>query len=309
MKIYESLEDYQPADNVVVTIGTFDGVHLGHKKLINRVREAAGEIGGNSLILTFFPHPRMIVYPEEHGVSLLNTVREKQELLEAEGIDHLVIQAFTPEFASISSQDFIRKILVEKLRTRKLIIGYDHRFGKNREGSFEDLVKGAAEFGFSVEKIEEEDVNDIAVSSTQIRNALTRGDVATATAFLGKPYAMTGMVVHGNKIGRTIGFPTANIQIPEDYKLIPAEGVYVVEVLLGQEKHYGMLSIGRRPTLESAGKLSVEVFILNFDREIYGMEITLKLLAWVREDRKFKSLEALTSQIKNDLSFTLNFLK
>lgn len=309
MKIYESLEDYQPADNVVVTIGTFDGVHLGHKKLIKRVREAAAEIGGNSLILTFFPHPRMILYPEEHGVSLLNTVREKQELLEAESIDHLVIQAFTPEFASISSHDFIRKILVEKLRTQRLIIGYDHRFGKNREGSFDDLVKGAAEFGYSVEKIEEEDVNDIAVSSTRIRKALARGDVATATAFLGKPYAMSGMVVHGNKIGRTIGFPTANIQIPEDYKLIPAEGVYVVEVLLGQELHYGMLSIGRRPTLESAGKLSVEVFILDFNREIYGMEITLKLLAWVREDIKFKSLDALTAQIKNDLSFTLNFLK
>lgn len=309
MKVYESLDDYQPVENVVVTIGTFDGVHLGHQKLIKRVREAASEIGGKSLILTFFPHPRMIVYPEEHGVLLLNTMSEKQELLEAEGIDHLVIQAFTQEFAAISSHDFIRKILVEKLRTKKLIIGYDHRFGKNREGSFDDLIKGSVEFGYSVEKIEEEDVNDIAVSSTQIRKALTRGDVATATAFLGKPYSMSGMVVHGNKIGRTIGFPTANIQIPEDYKLIPAEGVYVVEVLLGQEKHYGMLSIGRRPTLEMAGKLSVEVFILDFDREIYGMEITLKLLAWIREDRKFKSLEALTNQIKNDLSFTLNFLK
>lgn len=309
VKIFNSLDEFQPIENVVVTIGTFDGVHFGHQQLIQRVKQKASEINGSSLILTFFPHPRMILYPEEHGIELLNTIREKQVLLEQEGIDNLLILPFDATFAEISSEEFIRKILVEKLKTKVLIIGYDHRFGKNREGSIDDLLKFAPECGFEVEQIPEQDVNEIAVSSTQIRKSLKRGDVATAAAFLGRPYTLTGTVVHGNKIGRTIGFPTANLQIAENYKLIPSEGVYVTKVDIGSDEFYGMLSIGRRPTIESAGKLSIEVFILDFNREIYGSEITLHLLAWVREDRKFNSLEDLTRQIKNDLNFTLNYLK
>ncbi len=309
VKIFNSLDEFQPIENVVVTIGTFDGVHFGHQQLIQRVKQKAAEINGSSLILTFFPHPRMILYPEEHGIELLNTIREKQALLEQEGIDNLLILPFDATFAEISSEEFIRKILVEKLKTKVLIIGYDHRFGKNREGSIDDLLKFAPECGFEVEQIPEQDVNEIAVSSTQIRKSLKRGDVATTAAFLGRPYTLTGTVVQGNKIGRTIGFPTANLQIVENYKLIPSEGVYVTKVEVGSEEFYGMLRIGRRPTLESAGKLSIEVFILDFNREIYGSEVTLHLLAWVREDRKFNSLEDLTRQIKNDLNFTLNYLK
>jgi riboflavin kinase/FMN adenylyltransferase len=221
VKVFNSLDEFQPIENVVVTIGTFDGVHFGHQQLIQRVNQKAAEINGSSLILTFFPHPRMILYPEEHGIELLNTIREKQTLLEQEGIDNLLILPFDATFAEISSEEFIRKILVEKLKTKVLIIGYDHRFGKNREGSIDDLLKFAPEFGFEVEQIPEQDVNEIAVSSTQIRKSLKRGDVATAAAFLGRPFTLTGTVVQGNKIGRTIGFPTANLQIVENYKLIP----------------------------------------------------------------------------------------
>jgi len=308
LRIYYSLEDFTPVENLVVTIGTFDGVHIGHRKLINRIREVASEFGGETLILTFFPHPRMVLYPAEHGVELLNTSREKIQLLDEAGVDHLIIHPFDKEFSELTSEDFVKKILVKKLKVQKLVIGYDHRFGKQREGSFDDLKKMAPKSGFEVEEIPEQDVNDIAVSSTQVRNALKKGDIDIANAFLGRPYSLTGTVIHGNKIGRTIGFPTANLQIPETYKLIPAEGVYVVEVELMNELHHGLLSIGRRPTLESNGNLSVEVYIIDFDREIYGSEITLRLLRHVREDRKFNSLDELTKQINSDMIFALNYL-
>ncbi len=307
VKIFNSLDEFQPIENVVVTIGTFDGVHFGHQQLIQRVKQKAAEINGSSLILTFFPHPRMILYPEEHGIELLNTIREKQALLEQEGIDNLLILPFDATFAEISSEEFIHKILVDKLKTKVLIIGYDHRFGKNREGSIDDLLKFAPECGFEVEQIPEQDINEIAVSSTQIRKSLKRGDVATAAAFLGRPYTLTGTVVQGNKIGRTIGFPTANLQIVENYKLIPSEGVYVVEALVQNESLYGMLSIGRRPTLLKNGGLRVEVFLIDFDKDIYGKKVTLKLLKWIRGDKKFASLDELTKQIQEDLVYTLKY--
>lgn len=309
MKIYNSLDEFQPIDNVVVTIGTFDGVHLGHLKLINRVLEMAREINGETVILTFFPHPRMILYPQEHGIELLNTVDEKISLLAETGIDHLIIHPFDQSFSELTSEEFIKEVISRKLKTKKLIIGYDHRFGKNREGTFEDLLKLAPELGFEVEKIEEEDVNDIAISSTLIRKALKSGDIDTAISYLGRPYTIKGTVVHGDKIGRTIGFPTANLLVEEDYKLIPAEGVYVVEALVENETLTGMLSIGKRPTVLKNGGLRVEVFLLNFDREIYGSRITLKLLKWIRGDKKFASMEELTKQIQEDLVYTLKYIQ
>jgi len=309
LKIYNSLDEFQPIDNVVVTIGTFDGVHLGHLKLIKRVLELAKEINGKSMILTFFPHPRMILYPEEHGIELLNTVDEKISLLADTGIDHLIIHPFDQSFSELSSEEFINDVISNKLKTKKLIIGYDHRFGKNREGTFEDLLKLAPELGFEVEKIEEEDVNDIAVSSTLIRKALKSGDIDTAISYLGRPYTITGMVVHGDKIGRTIGFPTANLLVEEDYKLIPADGVYVVEALVGNETLTGMLSIGKRPTVLKNGGLRIEVFLLDFDKDIYGSNVTLKILKWIRGDKKFASMEELTKQIQEDLVYTLKYRK
>lgn len=309
LKIYHSINEFEPVKNAVVTIGTFDGVHLGHRKLIEKVREIADGIGGETVVLTFFPHPRMVLYPNEHGLELLNTIAEKKALLAEAGVDHLIIHPFDKLFSELSSTEFIKSVIVNKLKTKKLVIGYDHHFGKKREGNFDDLLRLAPEMGFDVEKIEEEDVNNIAVSSTQVRNALKRGDIDTAISYLGRPYTITGKVVHRNKIGRTIGFPTANLQIAEDYKLIPAEGVYVVRVILGKEKFYGMLSIGRRPTVEQNGELSVEVYILDFDREIYGEEITLHFLKWVRADKKFNGIEELKQQIENDRTFTLKYIK
>jgi len=308
LKIYHSLNEYQTARNAVVTLGTFDGVHLGHRKLIRKLREMADAIDGETVVLTFFPHPRMVLYPHEHGIELLNTIREKIKLLEQEGVDHLIIHPFDLEFAELSAKEFVTKVIVNKLKTKKLVIGYDHRFGKDREGSFEDLVNWAPTMGYEVEKIAEEDVNNIAVSSTQVRNALKRGDIESANSFLGRPYTLTGTVIHRNKIGRTLGFPTANLHIPENYKLIPSEGVFVVKVLLGDEQYFGMLSIGRRPTLEQNGDLSVEVYILDFDREIYGSELTLQFLKWIRGDQKFKSLDELKQQIEMDRTFTLNYI-
>ena len=309
LRIYHSINEFTPVKNAVVTIGTFDGVHLGHRKLIQKVREIADGIGGETVVLTFFPHPRMVLYPNEHGLELLNTIAEKKALLAKAGVDHLIIHPFDKQFSELSSTEFIQQVIANKLKTKKLVIGYDHHFGKKREGNFNDLLRLAPELGFDVEKIEEEDVNNIAVSSTQVRNALKRGDIDTATAYLGQPYTITGKVVHRNKLGRTIGFPTANLQIEEDYKLIPAEGVYVVKVDLGYESFFGMLSIGRRPTVEQNGELSVEVYILDFDREIYGEEITLHFLKWVREDKKFNDIGELKQQIENDRIFTLNYLQ
>ena len=293
----------------MVTIGTFDGVHLGHRKLILKLRELADTIQGETVVLTFFPHPRMVLYPNEHGLELLNTIEEKISLLTEAGVDHLIIHPFDKNFSELSSEEFIREVIVKKLKTRKLVIGYDHHFGKKREGNFEDLVRMAPEYNFEVEKIEEQDVNDIAVSSTRVRNALKKGDVTTAMSYLGRPYTITGKVIHGKKIGRTIGFPTANLQIREDYKLLPAEGVYIIMVEIENETFYGMLSIGRRPTLENDGRLSVEVYILNFDRDIYGEEITLHLLKWIRGDQKFSWLEELQQQIEKDRTFTTNYIK
>ncbi len=309
MKIYHSVNEFIPVENAVVTIGTFDGVHLGHRKLIEKVREIADSIDGETVVLTFFPHPRMVIYPNEHGLELLNTINEKKQLLEAAGVDHLIIHPFDREFSELSSAEFIREVIVNKLKTKKLVIGYDHHFGKKREGNFDDLVRLAPRYGFEVEKIEEEDVNDIAVSSTQVRNALKSGDVETAQSYLGRPYTLTGKIVHGNKIGRTIGFPTANLKISEDYKLIPAEGVYIVTVQIGKKSYFGMLNIGRRPTIEQNGRLSVEVYILDFSRDIYGEELTLHLLKWVRADQKFSGMDDLKLQIEKDRIFTLNYIQ
>jgi riboflavin kinase / FMN adenylyltransferase len=308
LKVYHSLREFNPVENLVVTIGTFDGVHLGHRKLINTMKQEAAAIKGETLILTFFPHPRMVLYPDEHGVQLLTTIREKIQLLDEAGLDHLVIHAFDKEFSELSARDFIKSILDEKLHTTKLVIGHDHRFGKQREGGIELLLAAAPEHGFQVEKIPEADVNNITVSSTRIRNALKLGKVETAKAFLGRPYSLTGMIVHGKKLGRTIGYPTANVYIPEDYKLIPAEGVYVVEALLESNKYFGLLSIGRRPTIEENGEISIEVFLFDFNDEIYGMEITLKLLHFLRADMKFETVEQLTARIKEDVDYAVKYL-
>jgi riboflavin kinase/FMN adenylyltransferase len=284
----------------VVTLGTFDGVHCGHRKLISRIVELARATNGQSLVLTFFPHPRMVLNPEEHGIELLSTTAEKIALLSGTGIDHLVIHPFSRDFSSMTAEAFVREIISSKLRTNQLVIGYDHRFGNQRAGSISELRRYGLDFGFDVEEIPEQDVDDMAVSSSRIRLALKEGRVEDANHLLGRSYELSGIVIRGNQVGRTIGFPTANIRIPESYKLIPGEGVYLVTVHGMDVVHNGMMSIGRRPTLEPHGKLSLEVHILGFDGDIYGNTIQVKLLHKLRDNARFEGVEALKSQLEAD---------
>ncbi|MFL0684954.1 MAG: bifunctional riboflavin kinase/FAD synthetase [Algoriphagus aquaeductus] len=299
MKIYEGLEGFLPVPNAVVTSGTFDGVHLGHQKIIRRIREIARKIQGETVLITFWPHPRLVLYPNEHDLRLLSTFEEKANLLRQFGIDHLVTIPFTQEFSQLSSEEFIRSVLIDKIQTKKLVIGYDHRFGKNREGSFEYLKEHSSDFGFELEEISRQDVEDIGVSSTKIRKALELGDVKTASNYLGRPYELNGLVVKGQQIGRSIGFPTANIHIPNDYKLIPHDGVYAVEAKVEGILYKAMLNIGNRPTVDGSKK-TVEAHLFDFQGDLYNKLITVYFREFIREEKKFESLEALKNQLFQD---------
>ncbi|NVK48907.1 MAG: bifunctional riboflavin kinase/FAD synthetase [Cyclobacteriaceae bacterium] len=299
MKIYEGLSEFKAVPNPVVTSGTFDGVHLGHQKILQRIREIARSIQGETILLTFWPHPRLVLYPEEHNLRLLSTFEEKTKLLRQFGIDHLITIPFTKEFSQMSSKEFIQKILVDKIHTRKLVIGYDHRFGKNREGSFEYLQEHAGDFGFELEEISRQDVDAIGVSSTKIRKALESGDIQTANSFLGRSYELNGIVIKGQQIGRSIGFPTANVHIPNSYKLIPKDGVYAVEAEVNGSLFKAMLNIGNRPTVDGTQK-SVETHLFDFQGDLYGKQITIYLKAYLREEQKFESLSALQAQLLKD---------
>lgn len=298
MKVYYSLSEFTLLPNGVVTSGTFDGVHLGHQKILNRVREVSKTIGGESVILTFHPHPRMVI-SGVNDLKLLSTVDEKIALIEQSGIDHLVIIPFTREFSELSSEEFINRILVEKIGTKKLVIGYDHRFGKNREGGFDYLKANATRYGFSIEEIPRQDIEHLTVSSSRIRHSLLTGDVNLAKEFLGRPYSLSGTVVKGKQLGRTIGYPTANIQVPEEYKLIPANGVYAVRVQYKEQFFGGMLNIGTRPTVDGTYR-TTEVNIFDFDREIYGEKLTVLFEEKLRNEVKFNGLEELKAQLAAD---------
>ncbi len=299
MKVYHSIHDFQQVKGAVVTTGTFDGVHVGHRKIIDRLNEIAGKIDGESVLLTFHPHPRMVLFPDDHGLELITTMDEKIQLLEEAGIDNLIIHPFTKEFSRKTSLEFIREVLVEKIGTSVLVIGYDHHFGRNREGSFEHLKESGPLYGFQVEEISVQDVDDVAVSSTKIRKALQEGDVATAGKYLAHPFQLTGTVIHGDKLGREIGFPTANIQVDSDTKIIPANGVYGCYVLLGEEKFKGMLNIGLRPTV-SGTERRIEVNVFGLDREFYGESITLVLKDRIRNEQKFEGVEQLKERLAID---------
>jgi riboflavin kinase / FMN adenylyltransferase len=299
MKIYHGIEDFVKLDFAVVTSGTFDGVHVGHQKIFSRLREIASRNNGESVVITFWPHPRLVLHPEDESLKVLNTFEEKAELLREQGIDHLIRIPFTKEFSQLTSEQFIEKILVETIGTKKLVIGYDHHFGKNREGSFEQLKLNGPKYGFDVEEIPRQDIDHVGVSSTKIRKALDEGDIETATHFLGKPYALTGRVVTGDKLGRMIGYPTANLEIEVKHKLIPMDGIYAVTVLHGHKEFGGMLYIGNRPTINGT-KQNIEVNIFNFDEDIYGASLTVKLHKLIRGDMKLSDLEALKLQIDLD---------
>ncbi len=307
MIVYDDLTQFQTLRNAVVTSGTFDGVHIGHQKILERISQIARKNNGESVILTFWPHPRLVLYPNQADLKLLSTFEEKAELLEAQGIDHLVKIAFTPEFAQLSSQQFIEQILIDRIGTKRLVIGYDHRFGRNREGSFEHLKRNSERYGFVLEEIPRQDIENIGVSSTKVREALTDGDVQKANSFLGRHYSIKGQVVDGDKIGREMGFPTANLAINEKHKLIPADGIYAVKVQVGDKPYQGMLYIGNRPTLEKSEKV-IEVNIFDFNEEIYGEHLKVDFVTQIRNDSKFETIDELKAQLEKDKIDALNYL-
>lgn len=307
MIIHHGTENLPEITHPVVTSGTFDGVHIGHRVILDRVKEIAHKNGGESVLITFWPHPRMILQPDTHGLRLLSTFEEKAELIRAMGIDHLIRISFTRDFSEMSSEDFIQKILRKQIGTERLVIGYDHRFGKNREGSFEHLSANADRYGFVVEEIPRQDIDNIGVSSTKIRNALQSGDVATANSYLGRDYAITGIVARGDQIGRTIGFPTANIVVQENYKLIPEDGIYAVRVGFREQLYQAMLYIGKRPTIDGVHRV-IEVNIFDFEADIYGEYLTIHFVSWIRGDMRFDDLHGLKNQLMADKEAAISIL-
>ena len=282
----------------VITIGTFDGVHLGHQKIINKVVESARRENLLATIFTFFPHPRMIVQ-HDNSLKLIHTLSEKKEALKALGVDLLIVQPFNEKFANLTAEDFVHKLLVERLNAKQVIIGYDHRFGKGRTADIKNMERFGEQYGFAVEEIPVEEINEVSVSSTAIRNALLSGKMDIAERYLAAPYSLTGTVVHGMKLGRSIGYPTANIVVDDKYKLIPKDGVYAVYSLINQQKVYGMMSIGKNPTIEGKGS-SIEVHFFDFNNDIYDQQITIYFIKYLREEQKFDSIELLKQQIAND---------
>lgn len=307
MKVYHDISEFKNVKNPVVTTGTFDGVHLGHQKIIARLREAAKEEEGETVLLTFYPHPRMVLFPDDNDLKLINTQPEKIELLEQYGIDHLIIYPFTKEFSRLTSIEFVREILVNSMKTKRLVIGYNHHFGRNREGSFEHLKEYGPVYGFDVEEIPAKDIDHIEVSSTKIRHALQTGDIKTAISYLGHDFSLTGKVVEGKKIGRTIGYPTANIAVEDKYKLIPADGIYTVKVKHDGQLYGGMLSIGHNPTVGSEAR-TIEVNIFDFDKVIYGDDATIYFIERLRDEVKFNGLEELKDALATDKLNSLRIL-
>jgi riboflavin kinase/FMN adenylyltransferase len=306
LKIYNHFSEFKKLNNAVATIGTFDGVHFGHQKIIRRLCELARTSGGESVILTFFPHPRLIIDPENQDLKMINTINEKAEILASLGVDHLIITPFTRDFSNLSPQEYIEHILVETIGIKQLIVGYDHRFGKDRKGDLRDLEQFSKSYDFKIEEIPEQDINDVAVSSTKIREALLSGKVALAAEYLGYHFSISGRVIKGDKIGRTIGFPTANIFVEETYKLIPSDGIYAVTVEMNSETFKGMAYIGQRPTINGMTR-NIEVNIFDFSQEIYGQDVKMNFLQFLREDVKFTGLEALKEQLHRDKQATLAY--
>ena len=290
----------------MVTIGTFDGVHVGHKKIIKRLVKIAKEENLQAVVLTFFPHPRMVVQ-KDTDIKMLNTIDEKNKLMEAEGIDHLVVKKFTKQFSRLSAQDYVRDVLVDTLHVKHIIIGYDHHFGRNRTANINDLKAFGEIYDFKVTEISAQDIDEVTVSSTKIRKALLDGDIKTANTFLGYNFMLTGKVVKGKGLGKQLNYPTANISIEERYKLIPKNGVYVVKATINEKTVFGMMNIGTNPTVD--GKVqSIEVHFFNFNMDIYGKTLEIEILERLRDEQKFDSLDELKNQLSKDLLNSNQFL-
>ena len=305
MKTFTSLEQFSPTKKTVITIGTFDGVHLGHKKIIEKVVQSAKLENLESLVLTFFPHPRMVLH-ENSDIKLLNTISEKQELLQNLGLNNLMIHAFDKHFSELLPEEFVLEILIKKLNIQKIIIGYDHRFGKNRSAGIDDLILLSKKYNFEVEQISAQELNEIAISSTIIRNAISDGNIILANKYLGYNYFFSGKIVQGKQLGRTINFATANIKIEEEYKQIPKTGVYVVKSKIYSKTYFGMMNIGNRPTVDGKNQ-TIEVHFFDFDDDIYDQDLTVEVLDFLRDEQKFESVEHLKNQLEKDKLKSLAF--
>ena len=307
LKTYQSLNEFKPSKKTIVTLGTFDGVHLGHNAILDKICTIAKQENLESVLLTFFPHPRLII-SNDSEIKMLNTMAEKAMLLEQKGIQNFIIHPFDKLFSELSPREFVEQVLIKQLNIQKIIIGYDHKFGKNRAANIIDLIAFGKEFDFEVEEIPAKQVDEVSVSSTKIRNSLLEGKISLANAYLGYSYMLSGNVVKGNKLGRTIGFPTANIQISENYKLIPKNGAYIVTAIVNNKTVFGMLNIGIKPTL-GGNLLSIEVHLLDFSEDIYGQKMQVNVIERLRDEHKFESLEALKSQLEIDKKTTIQYFQ
>lgn len=306
LKIFHSINDFNSTKKTILTLGTFDGVHIGHKKILKKITKNTENQKYESLVLTFFPHPRMVL--QEHSdIKLLNTINEKIDLLEQIGIENLVIHPFDEAFSRLTAEEFVRNILVDRFHIKKIIIGHDHRFGRNRTANIDDLIAYGKEYDFEVEQISVQEINDISVSSTKIRNALVAGNMDLANDYLGYNYFLTGNIIQGKQLGRTIGFQTANLKIAEDYKLIPQNGVYIVKSTIDEQIVYGMMNIGFNPTVKGETQ-TIEIHYFDFNADLYNQKISVSVLHRLRSEQKFESLDLLKAQLQKDKKAAFSYL-
>lgn len=307
LNVFPSISEFNSTKKTIVTIGTFDGVHIGHQKIIEKLIQETKKADCESLILTFFPHPRMVLNGSS-SIKLLNTINEKSILLEKMGLDNLVVHPFDKKFSNLSAEEFVKTILVDSFNLKKIIIGYDHRFGNNRAANIDDLISFGKKYDFEVEQISAQEIDSVSVSSTKIRDAITDGNMIVANEFLGYDYILSGKIITGKQLGRTIGFPTANIKIEENYKLIPKNGVYIVKSHLQEKTVFGIMNIGLNPTVNGED-LSIEVHFLDFEADLYNKNITVSVIARIRDEQKFTSIDLLKAQIQEDKNYAISFIK
>jgi len=308
LKTHSSASEFSSTTKTVVTIGTFDGVHLGHRKILQRLNSIAEQKNLESALLTFFPHPRMVLQ-QNQDLKLINTIDERKNLLADTAIDHLIIEPFTVEFSRLTAEEYIKNYLVDYLNAKVIIVGYDHRFGRNRKANIENLKEFAKAYDFEVVEISKQDIDDVAVSSTKIRNAINDGDIHLANLYLSTPFMLSGTIVKGKQIGKTIGYPTANLKIEEDYKIIPKNGVYVVRSMIDSNAYYGMMNIGHNPTIaEGSGEKFIETYFFDFQGNLYGKRLKIEILKRIRDEKKFDGLDQLVEAMKNDEAYSRNFI-
>ena len=306
MKIFNNIQSYSSEKESILTIGTFDGVHIGHNKILTKLVEESKKNNLSSLIMTFFPHPRMVLQKSQE-IKMIDTIDEKIHLFEKTGVDNLIIQPFDENFSKIIAKEFVEEILFKKLKIKHIIIGYDHRFGKDREASVDDLKKFGLNYMFTVEEIAAQEIHSIAISSTKIRNAILKGEIKKCNEYLGRNFMLTGEVVHGDGLGKKINFPTANIEIPATYKIIPKNGVYLVKAIINSEIYFGMMNIGVRPTIGGKNK-SLEIHFFNFKDNIYNKTISVEIICKIRDEEEFSSIDELKIQLKKDEQFCLKLI-